>query len=682
MSLVEADMLYVEAADAVIDSLGACVDSNLLELSGTKYNFAHDQIQASSFRLFSEDELPKIQLTIGRGLVNHSGGGEKEEDRLFLSVDLCNSGRSLITDDTGRISLAFQNLKAAEKAIHKSSAFDAGIAYAESALQCLDPEPAAEKDVVKYLRLKLHTALAEASYCTGDRRATAVYSEKVINSDFPFADRFAGYSTRMMSQFAQAQMDESMETSLYILKKLGYIKNLATYPGTLRILIEIVKTRSFMKSFTQEDLLNLPPMTDENRLRGMNIVYRTATISHSTNPNVFLILFLTAMRWTVKYGVCKYSPPIFAVYYGLVICGVLEDFDNGNMIGEVALALSERLQATQTVALTTSVVFAFVNHWKNDLRTARKPLEYGYLTGLQMGDINNAFINLISLDQNSWLSACQDLPELERNIRASVSKIRSYDHEYFAVEHCITWQFILNLLGRCDDPLIMTGEAMDQEESFKTAIETNHKMVIVATNSFSGIVGYLYKNYDHAVAKMKLVKKEDCLGYWTLPRHFSMLALAYIIALAQEGKRAKRNLAQARGVMKMLKRWVQKGNPNLAHLLCLMDAEVAAVLKPDSAAAIYEIAIKVATRAGCRHDKALAHHRAARFFFVVKNDEHWGSYHIDKPIQAYCEWGALGVAKHLAKNYMTSEGGTSCTFSQEITMSDRTKGVLSSIDTR
>jgi hypothetical protein len=41
--------------------------------------------------------------------------------------------------------------------------------------------------------------------------------------------------------------------------------------------------------------------------------------------------------------------------YGLVVCGLLEDFEHGTMIGEVASALSEKLRATQTIAMTTQV---------------------------------------------------------------------------------------------------------------------------------------------------------------------------------------------------------------------------------------------------------------------------------------------------------------------------------------
>ena len=184
--------------------------------------------------------------------------------------------------------------------------------------------------------------------------------------------------------------------------------------------MEIIKTKNLMKSYTQEDLLNLPPMTDENCLRAMNIMFRTGTIVHSQNPSLYLVLFLTAMRWTVKYGVCNYSPPVFAKY-GLLLCGALEDYDTGTMIGNVALALSERLQATQTVASTTATVYAFVNHWQNDLRDARKPLEYGYLTGLQMGDITNAFINLTALDHNTWLVSSPGLIVLERTIQDNVA---------------------------------------------------------------------------------------------------------------------------------------------------------------------------------------------------------------------------------------------------------------------
>ena len=288
-SLVAANQLSIETITDASASMKACIDARLIEISGdAKYSFIHDQVQASSFRLITEDELPRLQLEIGRGLLDRCVT-EHDDALLSLSIDLCNGGRSLVAVDAERIEMASHNLKAAEKAIHKSFAFDAGISYSKEALECLSSVE--ETDQVKSLKLRLHTTLAQALHCVGDLTASSMYSDMVIESDFPFSDRFMGYSTRMTTRWAQSQMNESMATSIFILKKLGYIKNLATYPSTARIIFEMVRTRNAMKSYTQDDLLNLPLMTDANRLRVMSIVYRTATIAHGANPNLFMAIY-------------------------------------------------------------------------------------------------------------------------------------------------------------------------------------------------------------------------------------------------------------------------------------------------------------------------------------------------------------------------------------------------------
>ena len=178
--------------------------------------------------------------------------------------------------------------------------------------------------------------------------------------------------------------------------------------------------------------------------------------------------------------------------------------------------------------MTTQVTFAFITHWNNDIRAARKPMEYALKMGFQMGDVNNAISNLIALDQNSLLSGHHDLGELEGLMRESVAKIRSCGQESYVAEHSITWQVVLNLLGRAEDPLVLTGEAMNQEQAIEKAKVTDHKLVPAAIASFGGLLGYLYENPDFAVSSMKVVKKEDCIGYVIMPRHFSFLALAYV----------------------------------------------------------------------------------------------------------------------------------------------------------
>ena len=250
---------------------------------------------------------------------------------MFLAVDLCNSGSSEL-DARGKTKLAAPNRRAASQALQRSAA-KAGLSYLEDAKE-------ATTDKTELLKLKLHTTLAEASFCIGDRNSVKEYAGKVIDSDFSFQEKFGGYMTKMLSQFLKDEMREATKTALYILKELGFFKDVSQNPSILRVLKEIIETKCVMKKYSKDELIHLPLMTDKKRLLAVNIIYRIANVLFSSNPNLFLILALTSTRWTVKYGVCKYSPPIFATY-GMVACGVLEDFEHGTMIGDVALALSE-----------------------------------------------------------------------------------------------------------------------------------------------------------------------------------------------------------------------------------------------------------------------------------------------------------------------------------------------------
>jgi predicted ATPase len=169
--------MKLKSISAIDRSLEQCLDAGLLKQSGSKYSFVHDQIQTASFGTIPQKDLPSMQLVIGRGLLNHrlpSGTGQ-EADVLFLAVDLCNSGSSGL-DDTGKIELASPNLKAAEKAIH-ALAFDAAITYGKAGLMCLK-QVFIEDSETKVLKLKLHTALAEASFCIGDGPATEEYMQE------------------------------------------------------------------------------------------------------------------------------------------------------------------------------------------------------------------------------------------------------------------------------------------------------------------------------------------------------------------------------------------------------------------------------------------------------------------------------------------------------------------------
>ena len=87
--------------------------------------------------------------------------------------------------------------------------------------------------------------------------------------------------------------------------------------------------------------------------------------------------------------------------------------------------------------------------------------------------------------------------------------------------------------------------------------------------------------------------------------------------------------------------WAKKGNPNVVHMLKLLDAEKAALNKGDKELAKkqYNEAVTLAVRGGFVQDAALAHERHADFLFGLLDYE-GALYYMKQATKYYSRWGA------------------------------------------
>lgn len=103
-------------------------------------------------------------------------------------------------------------------------------------------------------------------------------------------------------------------------------------------------------------------------------------------------------------------------------------------------------------------------------------------------------------------------------------------------------------------------------------------------------------------------------------------------------------------VKKTVEAWVGKGNPNVRHHLCLLNAEQAALDgKNDQARQLYGEAITLSARGGFIHDAALANERYADF--VIDNDRDEAEYRLRESIRYYSQWGATQKVAMLRKSH-------------------------------
>merc|ERR1712130_1007106 len=121
----------------------------------------------------------------------------------------------------------------------------------------------------------------------------------------------------------------------------------------------------------------------------MRLLDRCSTACYIAGGALLPLVILKRVRWSLKYGLCMYSPPAFGDL-GLLLAGVLKDFEAAAKIADYTLKMLEQLKCRSTTARTLFVLNCFVLPWLRPALTLYKPLLNGYEEGMATGDTSSA----------------------------------------------------------------------------------------------------------------------------------------------------------------------------------------------------------------------------------------------------------------------------------------------------
>jgi predicted ATPase len=136
-------------------------------------------------------------------------------------------------------------------------------------------------------------------------------------------------------------------------------------------------------------LINLPQRTDPLKLAAGRIIARAGAAAYQVMPEFLLLFASKGIKLSLKHGNTSLSAYGYASY-GVILCGVLEDINAGYQFGQLALSVLLRFNAKELKAKVFMVFNSFIRHWQEHLRTTLKPLQEGYKSGLETGDLEYA----------------------------------------------------------------------------------------------------------------------------------------------------------------------------------------------------------------------------------------------------------------------------------------------------
>lgn len=624
------------------------------------FRFAHDKVQEAALSLVPSGILDAMQHEVGMILFNNLSDSELE-DILFTVVNLVNAKPD--SPQANPIELAKLNLRAAEKA-KRLSAFASAAAYIRTGVVYLPDE---FQETEKKLPLALYSLGAEAESAVGNEEAMDCYCQKALSQS-------NHYTTLELIRVHKVMIDnvgntagrakEALSMCLDVLAALGCNFPKTSVGRAVRVIMSLMKVKGRGGLPDLYDVRNhFPLMSDRVRIEAMNMLDKAVTFSYlADDPLVWGMVITRMARWTVRFGLAEASPIAF-VGLGVVFLHILKDPKPGALCGELAVSSIDRLDylmklksmgLCHSASRSSYTAISFLLYWIKPIQGYSNEMLEAYHWGMRLGDIESALWNKNFHACIKFASSkpLQSIRELYREVVSQADDLNKNEVGVFAR---FFWQATLNLIEPEEGGANLSGSVFHEEEIHKALKSWQGK---VPKNVYDSLTNLLCAFFGDYVRGAELaIKRQDkflneCPG--TFLCQIDPFFRGICLYAAARRTKGRSYLRHGNKVRKLLRSWVENGNPNVTHQLKILNAEHEACAGNREVAIVqYTIACTLASTGGFIQDAALAHERLLDFLLTAphKSTPAQIQHHLQESIRFYEEWGAHAKVGCLQRKY-------------------------------
>ena len=603
------------------------------------YHFLHDRVQQAAYSLISKSKRKKTHLKIGQMLLQNSSGQEQQE-KVFDIVNQLNQGRKLISAKVEKNQLAKLNLIAGNKA-KASTAYDAAMKYLTLGLKLLEEDSwQTEYD----LTLGLYTAATEAAYLQGKFEEMERLSEVVIQNTTTVLDRVKVYEIRVLAYNIQNQGLEAIKIAIPVLEELGI--QLPTQPTATDLEQEFATVGALLQHKSIEEIANQPLMNEPYPKAAIRLLSSLATSCYIGMPQLYPFVIFEQIKLSLAFGNDLVSPFTYC-NYGIIFGSIHKDFKTGYQFGKLAVDLISRVNAKEYKATVYAVFYAHIAHWHNTPKESIKGLLEGYVSGLEVGDLEFAGYCLGHYATSAMVSG-KELNLLEKELANFSEAIGRIKQQVARTWINIYWQTVLNLVGKTKNPTTLVGLAYDEENTIsRQQLEKNRLgMAFFQVNKL--MLCYLFGEYEKA---LEITNTDSKLDGGTGPFNYTLFYFYDSLARLATASQHKNLWERVDANQNAMKVWAEEAPRNYLHKYELVAAECHRV-KGEQTEAIeaYERAIALATENEYIQDIALANELCGKFYLD------WGKIKVAQTYMieayySYVSWGAIAKVKDLETIY-------------------------------
>jgi predicted ATPase/signal transduction histidine kinase len=613
-----------------------CSSFNLIQPKSL-YRFLHDRVQQAAYDLTPESQQAETHFKIGQQLLNHLPE-EDLDDRIFEVVNQLNYGCDLAVDESMQEVLLSLNQQAGMKSM-TTTAYDGAVTYLRQAINKLQPQPWQHH---YDLALDLYNAATAAAALSGAFQQMEDWSATVLQYAENSIDRVTVYEVKIRAYTSQNQLLNSIEIAREALALFDIAFPIA--PTQEDVQQAFQKIMMALEGSTIEDLANLPSMTNQNTLAVMQLTTSVAPAAFLGQPALFPLLILSQVQSSIWNGNSPLSAFHYACY-GLLLNATLQDADNANSFGKMALNLAEKSNSKDVQLRVVFLMGAFISHIKSHLQDSIPLLLESHSYALEIGNWEYLGYCTQHLCISSYFLG-SELSDLELEV-AAYCRTLSHLNEVTNLQYCqIFWQSISTLRGQ--------STLSDNEiPALSSMIAANDITGLHLFYTSKLILSYLFGDFSLALTDIFQGQKY-LAGGTGFPSSIVFCFYSSLTALAVYPDRPEQQeslLQEITECQLKLQHFADHAPMNHLHKVYLVQAERDRVLGLRAEAIEhYDLAIEHAKANGYLNEEALSYELAAKFYLEWGKKKIAQSYLIDA-YYCYERWGAIAKMNDLEIRY-------------------------------
>ncbi|MFT4600153.1 MAG: GAF domain-containing protein/FtsZ-binding cell division protein ZapB, partial [Arenicella sp.] len=610
------------------------------------YHFIHDRVYSAVYETITDDKKPKLHLKIGLFLKENNENVNKDE--LFELTNHLNIAVAII-DDSEKNDLVHWNFISGRRAM-KSVAYETANKYFSTAISLKGDSFWKEN---YDLCLDLHNRVLIPALYLGNYEWTETICAQIIENGYDKLDKTNAYLAQLNSLVAQGKYVETNELGLNILKDFGI--KIPSNPNMMQVGALLIKAKAAFRGKEMKDILELPKMTDKEKVSVMQFLNPLITSSYLTSTNLSIVISLIGFIQTIKYGRSQKSA-YYITSYGAVM-SYLNKFDKGFEFGETAMELVKKRTPSQYYGREYVVALLFTIPFKKGLTTIYQDFNKIYENSIERGDLETAGWGLTNYYFYKYYSHGR-LTELLEDHSNEIETFKQINNDFSKLRFKSLIQFA--------DDLVHDYSGIENGEEEFTSARTENKyfsqeeIQILLDSKDLGNIGYyltygIHRNYlkrDYVEA-IKLIEQiqpniPGILGLYILSLYYLYSSLSILSAPKNV---SDKHAGIVKKNQKKLLIWAKACPENFQHKYDLVNA---LIHQKDGKIAmakdLYEKAIIGAKSNEFISEEAIAWELGAELF-EESEINFQAEFYFQNAHRAYKDWGAIANYKRLEKKY-------------------------------